>query len=214
MRPRPPQKKQRPWASIVAVGGTALVALVASLALMSSRKDMTPPKVERLAEAPQTAPSAEAPRTLDADLAFDQARAAATRWNADAVLAGMEVGPFTGGKLAADGTLRARFGRPAGAHVGPGAGLHKETLVVTVSHSGVTSSTENSPNGVGLADPNCIVHDVWSKVLPDAVEASERLVLRYEQSPRDGRAVYRILKEGSTTALRTLDGANCSFLLR
>ncbi|HVJ16432.1 MAG TPA: hypothetical protein VM686_13415 [Polyangiaceae bacterium] len=213
MRPRPPLKRQKPWASIVAIGGTALVGLIASVVWMTSRKEPPPPKVERVAEAPRAAPSAEQARTLDADVALDQARAEATRWNSDAVLAAMEVGPFVGGKLLAEGTLRAEFGRPAGAHVGPGAGLHKELLVVTVAHGGVTSSTKTTAGGVGLADPNCIVHDVWSKVLPD-VDASARLNLRYERSPRDGRAVYRILNEGSATALRVIDGNNCSFLLR
>ncbi len=231
MRPRPPLKRQRPWASIVAVAGTVLVALAATLVLMTTRKEAPAPKqIARIASADPVA-STGPPKGPDADLALDQARAEATRWNADAVLASMEVGPFVAGKLLPEGTLRAEFGRPAGAHVGPGAGLHKEVLVVSVSAGSVTSSAKNLPGRVGLADPNCIVQDVWRKALPDetktvgqsaqsaaaatgTVDPADRLTLRYEFSRRDGRAVFRVMKEGSSTTLRTLDGSNCSFLLR
>ena len=58
---------------------------------------------------------------------------------------------------------------------------------------------------VGLVDPNCIVQDVWRKLLPGSVDAADRLTLRYERSRHDGRAVFRVMKEGSPTALRTLD---------
>jgi len=214
MRPRPERRRQTPWATIVAVGGTALVGLIASLFwLRSDREEPQVPQV-RPPEPVVSVPSAEGPRRFDADLALDRARAEALRWNADATLAGFECGPFVAGKLSPEGALRAEFGRPGGAHVGPGAGLHKEILLVTVSQSGVTSSTKNAPGRVGLAEPNCIVQDVWRTVLPDAVDGAARLTLRYEQSPRDGRAVYRILKEGSAAPLRILDGTSCAFLVR
>jgi hypothetical protein len=216
MRPRPAHKRELPWASIVAVCGTALVALAASLVWLGSRKEEAPPAAAATsveAKAP-SAPSAELVQTLDADLAIDKARAEAQRWNPEAVLAGMEIGPFVGGKLVPEGTLRAEFGKPAGANVGPGAGLQREILMVTVSPLGVTRATKNLNGAVGIAEPNCIVQDVWAKVLPDVVDATARLFLRYELNPRDGRAVYRIKKEGSAAALRVLDGGNCSFLVR
>ena len=213
MRPRPPLPRRRPWASIVAIAGTAVVGLVATMVLLSTREEAAPTQVVHVA-APRSVASAEPPKTWDADAALDQARAEARRWNRDATLAAMEVGPFVAGKLLAESTLRAEFGRPAGAHVGPGAGLHREIFVVSVSQGGVTSSTKNAAGRVGIADPNCIVQDVWHKLLPSSVDAADRLTLRYELSRHDGRAVFRVMKEGATTALRTLDGSNCSFLVR
>ena len=214
MRPRPPLRKRTPWASIVAVAGTALVVLIA-VVVSTTRKD-EPEPVRPTVAAPAPTPTAAPapPKSLDADVALDRARAEAARWNEDAVLAGFEAGPFVAGQLLLEGKLVAEFGRPAGAHVGPGAGLHQEMLVVTVSASGVQSSTKRDRGGVGLADPNCIVQDVWRKLPPEVTGSGEQLTLRYELSRRDGRAVFRVLKEGANTPLRTLDGTNCSFLAR
>jgi hypothetical protein len=214
IRPRPQLQKRKPWAVVVLVGGSAAVAIAASV-LWAATHDSEPPAAPAPVVQPSAAPApVEKKRAIDADLMLDKARAEALGWDSDAVLSSLVVGPFVGGKLVAEGTLKADYGKPAGAHVGPGAGLHNEHLILTVTRDGaVESEKQSAKGGVGLPDPNCIMQEVWRKVLPDSLDASARFNLIYEQSRRDARAVYRITKEDSDESLRVLDGVNCSFLL-
>ncbi len=212
MRPRPPLRKRKPWAAVVAIGGTLLVALGAALVWNAGQRanltaPLTPP-------APSVAPPAPAPSVgFDADEAFDRARAEAQRWSPEAILIRIEAGPFVGGRLGDSSKLRAEFGKPAGAHVGPGAGLHREQLVITVEKTGLGSVKRNAPGAVGVADPNCIIQDVWRKALP-AVPEQAPLSLRYERSGADNRALWKILGESAQSPLRLVDGTNCTFLVR
>ncbi|HEV8246744.1 MAG TPA: hypothetical protein VGP93_13295 [Polyangiaceae bacterium] len=212
MRPRPPLRRRKPWATLVALLGTALVALGAIIG-WGARKTTPPVTLATPGDRAAKPEQAPAPKGLDADEAFDRARAEALRWSSEAMLTALEAGPFVGGQLATDGKLRAEFGRPAGAHVGPGAGVQREVLVVTASTSGLSHTTRSAPGALGIADPNCIFQDVWRKTLP-AIDKSARLNLRYELSSADKRFVWKILPEDGGSALRIVDGANCTFLVR
>jgi hypothetical protein len=160
--------------------------------------------------AEQTAPAT----TFDPDEAYARARSEAHKWNPLAVLAAMEIGTFQGGRLETTGKLEAWFGKPAGAAVGPGSGLAKQHLVITVTPSGLEKRTENRGASVGLADPNCIVQDLWKEVMPSVVAHDARLTLAYTLRAKDRRAVWNLLPEGKKVPLRVLDGNSCAFLVQ
>ena len=196
-------------------GGAALIAIGVFIGVGASKRNSE--ARASATPAPPAAPSAiaqAAPAVFDPDDAYTRARSEASKWHADAVLAAMELGPFQGGKFTPNGQLEAWFGKPAGAAVGPGSGLAKQHLVVTVTPAGLTKRTENRTASVGLADPNCIVQDVWKEVLPSVVAHDARLTLAYTLRTRDRRAVWNLLPDGEKSPLRVLDGNSCAFLVQ
>jgi hypothetical protein len=197
-------------------GGAALIAIGVFIGVgASKRKAETSAAASPAATALPSVSEQAAPATaLDPDEAYARARTEASKWNSEAVLAAMEVGPFEGGKVTPGGQLEAWFGTPAGAAVGPGSGLAKQHLVVTVTPNGLSKRTENRASSVGLADPNCIVQDVWKEVLPSVVAHDARLTLAYALRAKDRRAVWNLLPEGKKTPLRVLDGNSCAFLVQ
>ncbi len=205
-------RKRKPWAAVVAVGGTVVVALAATIVWSSARPAPAPAPSVAPASTEQR-PAAPPSVRFDADEAFDRAKAEALRWSPEALLVRIEAGPFVEGKLNDEGTVRAEFGKPAGAHVGPGAGLHREQLVITVSKSGLASVSRNAAGGVGVADPNCIFQDVWRKALPALPNAQTPLSLRYELSSGN-RAIWKVVGDAAAAPLRLIDGSNCTFLVR
>ena len=216
VRPRPPRSKPFPWPTFVVTGGAALIAIGVFIGVGASKR-----KAETSASAVAAAPVAPSatgqavPATVfDPDDAYARARSEASKWHTDAVLAAMQLGPFQGGKLTPNGKLEAWFGRPAGAAVGPGSGLAKQHLVVTVTPGGLEKRTENRSGSVGLADPNCIVQDVWKEVLPSIVAHDARITLAYALRAKDRRAVWNLLPEGKKAPLRVLDGNSCAFLVQ
>lgn len=196
--------------------GAALIGIGVFIGVGASkqRAASTPPVDVPPVAAPSVSAPVESAPVLDADEAFARARSEASKWNADAVLAAMQIGPFQGGQVVEGGKLEAWFGKPAGAAVGPGSGLAKQHLVITVDATGLTQRTENRNGSVGLADPNCIVQDVWKEVLPSIVTHDARLTLAYGLRPRDRRAVWNLLPEGKKVPVRVLDGNSCAFLVQ
>jgi hypothetical protein len=212
-RPRPTKARPFPWPTVVATVGAGIVGIGVFVGMQATHRDPVPRSATAAMLPSVSPPPAVAETVLDADEAFGRARSEAHRWNKDAVLAGMEAGPFSGGRLEPEGKLEIWFGAPSGAHVGPGAGLQREHLVVTVTSAGLTTRKEARAGSVGLADPNCIVQDVWKELVPAIVPHDSRLRLSYGRGGKDRRAVWKVLPEGKSTPLRTLDGANCTFLV-
>jgi hypothetical protein len=196
--------------------GAALIGIGVFIGVGASKHQAASTPTEDVP--PAATPSLSAPaaiaQALDADEAFARARSEASKWDPDAVLAAMEIGPFQGAKFVTGGKLEAWFGKPAGAAVGPGAGLARQHLVITVDATGLTKRTENRNGSVGLADPNCIVQDVWKEVLPSIVTHDARLTLTYTLRRRDRRAVWNLLPEGKKVPVRVLDGNSCAFLVQ
>jgi hypothetical protein len=216
VRPRPPRSKGFPWPTFVVTGGAALIAIGVFIGVGASKRnsESNAAAVPRASAAPSVAEPAAPAITFDPDEAYARARSEASKWHSEAVLAAMEIGPFQGGKVTPTGQLEAWFGKPAGAAVGPGSGLAKQHLVITVTPSALTQRTENRAGSVGLADPNCIVQDVWKEVLPSVVAHDARLTLGYALRSRDRRAIWNLLPEGKKTPLRVLDGNSCAFLVQ
>ncbi len=216
VRPRPPRSKAFPWPTFVVTAGAALIGIGVFIGVGASKR-RAETNASALAKAPAAPSVAEraAPETVfDPDEAYARARSAAHQWNPEAVLAAMEIGPFQGGRLAPAGKLEAWFGKPAGAAVGPGSGLAKQHLVITVTPSGLEKRNETRAASVGLADPNCIVQDLWKEVMPSVVAHDARLTLTYTLRAKDRRAVWNLLPEGKKTPLRVLDGNSCAFLVQ
>ncbi len=211
MRPRPAPRRRKPWAAVVAIAGTLVVGLGAALAWSAGQRAPLPATPTR--PSATSAVSAVVPSDrFDADEAFDRARAEALRWSPDALLIRIEAGPFVGGRLTDDAKVRADFGKPGGAHAGPGAGLQREQLVITVTKAGLANVSRAAPGGVAVADPNCIFQDVWRKAL-GAVPEQAPLSLRYERST-DNRAIWKIMDQNAASPLRQIDGTSCTFLVR
>lgn len=217
VRPRPPRNKAFPWPTFVVAAGAALVAIGVFIAVGASKHRAS--RRDESVSVPPATPSASEQEAallerLDPDEAYARARSRAHQWDPEAVLAALEIGPFQGGKLAFNGKLEAWFGKPAGATLGPGAGLAKPHLVIRVTASELTQEFKPRASSIGLPDPNCIVQDVWKEVLPAVITHDARITLKYAARARDGRAVWQLLPEGKTTPVRLLDGNSCAFLLQ
>jgi hypothetical protein len=216
VRPRPSRSKAFPWPTFVVTAGAALIGIGVFIGVgaQKRRQETTASALPNVPALPSSAEQAAPATRSDPDEAYARARSEAHKWNPEAVLAAMEIGPFQGGRLTQAGKLEAWFGKPAGAAVGPGSGLAKQHLVITVTPSGLEKRTENRAASVGLADPNCIVQDLWKEVLPSVVAHDARLTLTYTLRPKDRRAVWNLLPEGKKTPLRVLDGNSCAFLVQ
>ena len=141
-----------------------------------------------------------------------KAKSLALGWHDDALLVDIEAAPVQGdGKIDGAGTLRFRFGKPAGRSVGNGAPVLPAQFQVVFDGTGSQTSEQALTQARAVAEPNCLVEDVV-KVVRSASPEAGALRLRYALSEQLGRPVWRAYAASGSELLFTLDGVSCNIL--
>ncbi len=234
---RPAERQPAPFVPTVAeaepssnlpliIGGVVAVLAAGGAAAYFLSGD-APPAASSAAPPPPPPPTASTETPSADDIGIDdltqvrpdrhlgRAKSLAHKWDRDAQLVNIDAAPVVSGAVDAKsgGRVGYRFGRATG-RLGPGAAVGAEQFSVTIDANGSHKEETTGTPTKAVGSPSCPIDEAWRKMVASGVPSNSAVRMQFLHSEKYGRAVWATSVEGDEKLSRTIDGMNCTILVR